>query len=100
MTDEHRAVRTDTAAALRRAGLRGEIHPLDAVAFIYPDREYFEASAKRDREEHHNDVHGPFETEDGLLGIVDIRPQFREMGYAITSPALPDDHMPVKVQRA
>lgn len=99
MSDEHRAVRTDTAAALRRAGLRDEIHPLDAVAFIYPDREYFEASAKRDRENHHNDVHGPFETEDGLLGIVDMRPQLRQQGVACTHPRLPDDYAPAKARR-
>lgn len=93
------AVRTDTATALRRAGLRDQIHPLDAVAFIYPNRKYFEVSAKRDREEHGNEVTGPIETEDGLLGIVDIRPQFREMGIMITPPSLPDDYAPAKAHR-
>jgi hypothetical protein len=96
---EHKAIRTDTAAALRAAGLRDKIHPLDAFAFTYPDRAYFEASAKRDREIHRNDVHGPFETAGGLLGIVDIRPQEREHGWMVTDPALPDDYAPATVRR-
>jgi hypothetical protein len=83
-------VRTDTAQALRDHGLRDQIHPDDAVAFIYPSREVFEASAKRDREIHGNDVHGPFETEAGLVGIVDMRPQFRGTGVTATDPGLPD----------
>lgn len=86
-----KAERTDTAAALRLAGLREKIHPRDAVAFIYPGRAYFDASARRDREIHRNDVHGPFETADGLLGIVDIRPAVREAGILATDPAMPDD---------
>lgn len=84
--------RTDTAAALRLVGLRDTIHPDDAIAFIYPDREYFEASASRGREIHHNLVHGPYETPEGLMAIVDMTPQLREMsGIAVTDPALPDD---------
>jgi hypothetical protein len=86
--------RTDTAAALRLAGKRDEIHPDDAFALIYPDRAYFEASAKRDREIHHNDVIGPLETPDGLIGIVDMRWQMREMGCPPTDPSLPDDRGP------
>jgi hypothetical protein len=96
---ELRAERTDTAAALRLAGKRDEIHPLDAVAFLYPDRAYFEASAGRDREIHHNDVHGPYVTDAGLLGIVDIRPQLREQGLRVTDPALPDDWSPATIAR-
>jgi hypothetical protein len=79
-----------TAAALRLAGKRDEIHPNDAVALIYPSREYFEASARRDREIHHNDVIGPLVTEMGLLGIVDLRRQMRESGWQVTDPSLPD----------
>lgn len=96
---EPRAERTDTAAALRLAGLRGQIHPVDAVAFIYPGRAYFEASAGRDRELHHNDVHGPYETPAGLLGIVDIRPQLREQGLVPADPARPDDWRPATIAR-
>jgi hypothetical protein len=80
-----------TGAALRVAGKRAEIHPHDAVAFIYPDRAYFEASAQRDREIHHNDVIGPLVTDAGLIGIVDMRRQLREMGASATDPAFPDD---------
>jgi hypothetical protein len=94
VTPERRAVRTDTAAALRTAGLRDQVHQVDAVAFYYPDRGYFERSAGRDRELHHNDVHGPYETPGGLLGIVDIRRQLREHGWRVTDPELPDDWMP------
>lgn len=78
------------AAALRLAGKRAEIHPNDVVALIYPSREYFEASAARDRENHHNDVIGPLVTEMGLLGIVDMRRQLRESGWQVTDPSLPD----------
>ena len=98
-TPQLRAERADTAAALRLAGLRTQIHPYDAVAFFYPDRAYFEASAERDRQIHHNDVHGPFIAGDGLLGIVDIRRQLREHGYKVTDPALPDDWSPVTIGR-
>lgn len=94
----------NTGDALRLAGLRHELHPHDAVAFIYPTREYFDASADRDRRKHGNDVHGPYDTAQGLLGIVDIRRQMREWqqelrsrhpdspasGDGTTNPALPD----------
>jgi len=97
--EERKAVRTGTAAALRLAGLRDEVHPHDAMAFIYPDRAYFERSAARDRELLRNDVHGPYETPEGLLGIVDIRPQLRERGLRATDPELPDDWTPPRVRR-
>jgi hypothetical protein len=99
MTAELKAQRTDTAAALRTAGLREEIHPIDAVAFIYPGRAYFDRSAARDREIHGNDVHGPFETEAGLLGIVDMRPQLREHGILVTDPTMPDGCTPATGRR-
>jgi hypothetical protein len=90
--------RTDTAAALRLAGRRDEIHPADAMAFTYPDREYFEASAKRDRENNGNEVIGPFETDEGLIGIVSMQPQMRARGWEVTDPALPDDYGPGAVK--
>lgn len=86
--------RADTAAALRLAGKRGEIHPVDAIAFIYPDAAYFEASAKRDREIHGNEVSGPFETAEGLTGVVSMVPQLRANGWRVTDPSLPDDWTP------
>lgn len=84
----------DTARVLRWLGLRGELHPRDAVAFSYPDREVFEASAQRDREVHGNDVHGPYETETGPVAVVDLRPQLRTRGVPPTPPSLPDDAAP------
>ena len=96
--DRYRAVRTDTAAALRLAGKRGEIHPDDAVAFIYPDRAYFDAAAQRDREIHHNEVIGPFDTPEGLMGIVDLRPQLALSGDRIADPALPDDYFTERIR--
>lgn len=77
---------------LRALGLRDRIHPADAFAFLYPSREYFEASAKRDRENHGNEVHGPVETEMGIVGVVSIAPQLRARGIDPTDPELPDDH--------
>lgn len=48
-------------------------------------------TAARDRELHHNDVHGPYDTPAGLLGIVDMRGQMRERGWRVADPELPDD---------
>lgn len=42
---EAKTARTDTAAAVRLAGKHGEIHPDDAVAFIYPDLDAFSERA-------------------------------------------------------
>jgi len=81
----------DSARALRHLGLRDQIHPYDAFVFAFPDREAFEASAKRDREINGHDVLGPYETEAGVVGICDIRPQLRAHGLAAIDPALPDD---------
>lgn len=89
-----KARRLDSAQVLREHGLRDKIHPVDAFAFEYPDRAYFDESAARDRENNGNDVHGPWETETGAVGIVDIRPQLASAGIAGTDPALPDDYMP------
>ena len=76
---------------LRAVGLRGEIHPHDAFAFAFPDRESCLASAQRDRDNHGNDVHGPWETEAGFVSVVDIRPQLAAMGGKPTDPSRPDD---------
>lgn len=84
------ARRLDSATVLRCLGLRGQIHPVDALAWQFPDRESFEASAARDREVHGNDVLGPYETDAGVIGITDIRPQLRKQGCPVTSPELPD----------
>jgi hypothetical protein len=92
--------RVDTAAALRLAGRRGDIHPHDAIAFIYPDRAYFEESAGRDREIHGNEVIGPMMTECGLIAVVSIVPQMRREGYPATDPALPDNWEPARKKRA
>lgn len=86
-----RAVRVDTARVLREhLDLRAVLHPYDAVAFCYPDRDYFERSAARDREVHGNDVHGPWEADGGLIAVVDMRPQLRRLGKEPTDPVLPD----------
>ena len=84
---------------LRYAGLRDQLHPRDAVACTYPDRAYFEESARRDREIWGNRIHGPWETEAGLIAIVDITPQLREGKMEITDPALPDTWKPGEPQR-
>jgi hypothetical protein len=84
----------DSARVLRALGLRDQIHPRDAACFAYPSAQVFEESAKRDREIHGNDVLGPFETEGGLVGVVDIRPQLRSHGVPVTDPAGPDGAYP------
>ena len=84
------ARRLDSAAVLRSLGLRDQIHPDDAWAFAYPDRESCEASAKRDREIYGNDVLGPYETEAGFVSVVDIRPQLLKQVGRVTDPSLPD----------
>jgi hypothetical protein len=86
-------VRTlDCAQVLRDLGLRDQIHPGDAVCFAYPSREVFEESARRDREINGNEVLGPFETSDGLVGVVDMRPQFPAHGMPVTDPAEADGY--------
>lgn len=87
----------DTARVLDWLGLRGELHPFDAVAFSYPSREVFEEIVRRDRDLG-NDVLGPYETEAGIVGVVDMRPQMQANGAPATDPSLPDDwdRRPVK----
>lgn len=90
----------NSARVLREVGLRDQIHPCDAWCFAYPSRAVFDASAERDRALG-NTVHGPYDTADGLVGVIDIRPQLRahmfaagQVGDPATDPARPDDYLP------
>lgn len=83
----------DKRRILREVGLRDQIHPCDAFVFGYPSRAVFDESAARDRALG-NDVHGPYETRHGLVGVIDVRPQLRANNLPVTDPALPDDYLP------
>jgi hypothetical protein len=80
----------DTARVIRHLGLRDRVHPHDAVAFSYPAMDVYEASAKRDREIHGNEVFGPYETEAGIVAVVSLRPQLLRQGHPVADPAEPD----------
>lgn len=81
------SARFDTAEALRLAGKRGEIHPADAVAFIYPDVATFERYAASNRVNEGVDAIGPLEDGGRVVGIVDLR---RALFGRVTDPSLPD----------
>lgn len=91
--DHNARMLPDTAAALRAAGLRDTLHPNDAVAYLYAaaDRETLEQSAEANREKYGHTVHGPYETPDGLVSVVDFRAQIEASGLVATDPADPDD---------
>lgn len=64
---------TDTGAALRLAGRRGDVHPADAIAFRYPSREAAQAYA--DSNAAHNHVPSLGIVADGgtWVGVLDLR---------------------------
>lgn len=75
----------DTAMALRLLGKREEIHPHDAVAFIYPSRAVAADFAMSNLEIHGHDTYS-VAVEGGVIGVVDLRHCFSE----VTDPARPD----------
>jgi hypothetical protein len=77
----------DTAGALRLIGIRGEVHPDDAYASIYPNRECAEVFAASNLRHNHCPDLGLIERDYGWLGVTDLRPQ----AGLVTPPSVPDD---------
>lgn len=76
--------RVDTAAALRLAGLRGEVHPQDAIAFTYPSDEAAEAFATANRDAGLSVTR--VSTEAGPVNVIDLRSALSH----VTNPTEPD----------
>jgi hypothetical protein len=100
------AKRFDPAIALRLAGKRGEVHPLDIAAFVYPSMEKAERAADANRKLHRHYVLGPIVTEIGPVNIIDFRPAFARIHadagteYRPTDPNLPDNYQPPVTPRS
>lgn len=86
--------RLDSARTLRELRMRDRIHPDDVVVFAHPTRASFDESAVKNREYGH-ETYGPYETGDGFVAVIDLRPALAAQGCPLTDPALPDDHTPV-----
>jgi hypothetical protein len=100
------AKRFDPAIALRLVGKRGEVHPNDIAAFVYPSMEKAERAADANRKLHRHYVLGPIVTEVGPVNIIDLRPAFDRQHraqmkeYRPTDPNLPDDYQPPVTPRS
>lgn len=87
---------TDTAAALRLLGLRRQVHPDDAVAFIYRDWAASAAFDAADVGYHGVPRLGTVAVDGGVLGVLDLRPALAADAAAAgrswepTDPARPD----------
>jgi hypothetical protein len=77
--------------ALRKLGLREEVHPRDVVGFRYATQEGWDESARSNLEHHGHADLGSFATGDGVTGLLDTR---HCMSGALTGPWLPDDWDP------
>lgn len=82
----------DTAAALRLAGARSQVHPADALAFTYRDLAAARAYAQANLDGHGIPSLGIAVTESGTaIGVLDLRAPFaRHDGWTPADPAWPD----------
>lgn len=80
----------DTAQALRTIGRRQEVHPKDAIAFLYANQEAADAFAATNLEHHGHQSLGSYATADGVVGVIDIRAAQEALGHAATDPAEAD----------
>lgn len=86
-----RPVAIDTAGTLRAMGLRGKLHPKDAVACRYASLAAATAFAEADREHYGHEVIGPVETEIGPIAVVDLRSVILRLDGEPTDPGVPDE---------
>jgi hypothetical protein len=84
----------DTAAALWLLGRRGEVHPRDAMAWVYRDQAAADAWHASTAEHYGVPCLGTAPCDGGVLGVYDLRPMFDGHGVALADPALPDDWEP------
>jgi hypothetical protein len=78
--------------ALRKLGLRDQVHPRDVVGFRYATQEGWDESARSNLEHHGHADLGSFVTGEGVTGLVDIRHAMPE--GQLTDPSKPDDWDP------
>lgn len=83
----------DTGAALRLLELRDQVHPRDAIAFVYRDQQAAGAYAASNLDHSGLPSLGTVPVDGGILGVLDLRPALMAK---ITDPALPDDWTPVR----
>lgn len=88
----------DTANALRCLGLRNQIHPDDAIAFTYRNKQAAQAWQASSVEHHGLTVAGLCEIDGEWVGVYDLRPRMKALyeqkpkPYTPTDPTLPDNH--------
>jgi len=80
----------DTATALRTIGRRQEVHPKDAIAFLYSNQEAADAFAAANLEHHGHQSLGSYATAEGVVGVIDIRAAQEVLGRSATDPAEAD----------
>lgn len=80
----------DAGMALRLAGLREKVHPLDVIAYLYQSREAAEAYAESNQEHYGHSSLAVIPCDTGVTGIIDLRPFMRREGMCVMFPGLPD----------
>lgn len=80
----------DTSVALHTIGRRQEVHPKDAIAFLYRDQEAADAFAVSNLEHYGHQSLGSYATPDGVVGVIDIRHAQLDLGRGVTDPAEAD----------
>jgi hypothetical protein len=81
----------DTGTALRLLGLRGQVHPLDAAAFIYRDQAAAAAWAEEDAEHYGVPRLGTAPVDGGVLSVLDLRPAIAAHAQRAGRPWRPTD---------
>lgn len=80
--------------ALRALGKRHDIHPRDTYAALYSSRDMLAEWAELNAELYGHPVLGEVDTERGVIGVYDLRPQHARAGVKLTPPEMPDDWRP------
>jgi hypothetical protein len=92
--------KVDGGLALRVIGRRDEVHPCDVLAFSYPSQALADLFAFLNVECGGHTLLGRAMLDNGLLSVIDLRPDLRrftddaDLDWEPTDPALPDDWRP------
>jgi hypothetical protein len=65
--------RADRGQALRRLGVRDQVHPDDLVAMLYPCQAIADEFARANLDGYGHPCLGTYETRDGVVGVTDLR---------------------------
>lgn len=87
--------RVDRGAALRIAGLRGQVHPADVAAHVYPSLRVASAWIAGNGN-YGLPALGQVATEMGVVVVFDLRPVLAAAGEEIVSPARTDTYRPCR----